>query len=63
MRVTPTFFIYKNRALFKTTTGVNENNLKAAIDEAGGRAGGGGGGGSNGNGSSANSGVAETAAA
>jgi hypothetical protein len=34
--VTPTFFVYKDRALFKTTTGVNENNLKAALDEAAG---------------------------
>lgn len=34
VRVTPTFFVYKDRALFKTTTGVNENNLKAALDEA-----------------------------
>ena len=36
VRVTPTFFVYKDRALFKTTTGVNENNLKAALDEAAG---------------------------
>lgn len=36
VRVTPTFFVYRDRALFKTTTGVNENNLKAALDEAGG---------------------------
>lgn len=34
VRVTPTFFVYRDGALFKTTTGVNENNLKAALDEA-----------------------------
>ena len=39
MRVTPTLFVYRDRALFKTTTGVNENNLKAALDEAGGNGG------------------------
>ena len=34
VRVTPTFFVYRGGVVAKTTTGVNENNLKAALDEA-----------------------------
>ena len=56
VRVTPTFFVYRDRALFKTTTGVNENNLKAALDEAGGNGSG------NGGGSAAGSAAAAAAA-
>ena len=54
--MTPTFFVYRDRALFKTTTGVNENNLKAALDEAGGNGSG------NGGGSAAGSAAAAAAA-
>ena len=34
VRVTPTFFVYRGGEIVKTATGVNENNLKAALDEA-----------------------------
>lgn len=34
VRVTPTFFVYRGGVIAKATTGVNENNLKAALDEA-----------------------------
>lgn len=34
VRVTPTFFVYRGGEIVKTATGVNENNLKAALDDA-----------------------------
>ena len=33
-QVTPTFFVYRRGAIVRTATGVNENNLKAAVEEA-----------------------------